>query len=480
MEQRKAGALFANGIDNSAPQQRRNSSQPTSQTKGPVHPDQRRSKRFKPQAIGETSRGRRTEAVASEFNIPGDDNVATNTAPECASTLPSALMLYCLELLPPNELACSGRLAFKDAAQRFSSSADRTAHVSQPLPDHVASTWPALQGNAHAALRLLTFRGKLRLLSRAAATGSVTNMHVVWQLVRPGLFPELLPCKPNFKDQYEFEYKLDWNDVPKSISSFGPAGLTACPGAAAMRSGHVSLLRWMLAHQVPLIPNCTLKAAALWCSLEELQEAAAVLAEHYQDPACRYHHDSMWDRVAELAAASRTPDALAKMQWVLRASQSVKPHRSRARRCICTDGFGSGFRGDTVPSEPTLAHAVSAAGAGNLPLLQWLRDHGCNVSHLVVLGAALEHAEGLQVADWLLDEAGCCLPEDGEPPEHVPVLLQPMYCLWGSLSRCAASQWQQPAHWTLCTLPSPWEHLATFRKSVPCMPVLVVTSSAAA
>ncbi len=445
--------MFANGIDSSAvraPQQ--SDSGPKSQAEGAVHPDQRVSKRLKRQATGETStfvacvQGPGHGSRCSEFNTPDDSYVASDAAAVGTSTLPSALMLYCLELLPPNELACSGRLAFKDAAQRFSSPANRTAHASQPLPDHVATTWPALQGNAYAALRLLTFKGKLHLLSRAATSGSETNMHVVWQLLRPGLFPELLP-RPNSEEHYELEYQNDWDDFPRSISSFGPAGLEtarACdPGTAAVRSGRVRLLRWMVAHQVPLVPNSTLKAAALWCSLEELQEAAAVLAQHYQDPASKYHDDSMWDRVAEFAAASRTPDAQAKMLWVMRASQSRKPHLLRSRQCICTTGFGFGFRGDPVPSDPTLAHAVSAAGAGNLPLLQWLRDHGCDVSHLVVLGAALEHAEGLQVADWLLDEAGCCLPEDRDPVG--PDFLHPVRCAWRSLSRCAAYERQQRA-----------------------------------
>ncbi len=441
--------MLANGIDSSAvraPQQ--SDSEPRSQAQGVVHPDQRVSKRLKRQATGEAStcvQGPGHGSRCSEFNTPGDSYVASDVTAEGASSLPSALMLYCLEFLPPNELACSGRLAFKDAAQRFSSPAHRTAHVSQVLPDHVATTWPALQGNAHAALRLLTFLGKLHLLSRAAATGSETNMHVVWQLVRPGLFPELLP-RPNSDTHYEFSYQNDWDEFPRSMSCFGAAGLETArvcdPGTEAVRAGHVRLLRWMVAHQVPLVPNTTLKAAALWCSLEELQEAAAVLAQHYQDPASKYHDDRMWDRVAELAAASRTPDAQAKLQWVLRASQSEKPKRPRGMEYVSTTGFGCGYRGDPVPSSPTLAHAVSAAGAGNLPLLRWLRDHGCDVSHLVVLGAALEHAEGLQVADWLLNEAGCRLPEDRAPVG--PEGLHPSFHVWSSLSRCAAGQKQQP------------------------------------
>ncbi len=387
------------------------SSQPPSQ--GDVAP--RRSKRLQQQlkeaAVAATNRkkpraGRPGQTAEDPCDKP---SAAANTC-----TLPSALMLHCLEFLPPNELACSGRLAFKDAAQRFSSPAHCTVHLSQPLPDRVADSWPALQGTASTALRSLTFRRKLGLLSTAATSGSETNMRVAWQLLQPCVFPDVL------RERYAYDYDEGFDADERrghSMSQFAGSywGCRGDPGAAAVRAGHVRLLRWMLEHRIPVMASNTLKAVAYCCSLAELQEAAQLLQQHRQFPFV--HDHNWWDRVAEFAAASRTPDAQAKAEWVLRnATAYPKSHGGdpiviiMSSRALSESALKG--RGDPVPSQPTLALAISAAGAGNLPLLQWLRDQQCPMSDSVVLGAALEHAQGLEVADWLLDEAVCPLPAD--------------------------------------------------------------------
>ncbi len=345
-------------------------------------------------------------------------------------SLPSALMLHCLELLPPNELACSGRLAFKDAAQRFSTPAHCTAHLSQQLPDHVADSWPALEGNASTALRSFTFKRKLGVLSTAAASGSETNMRVAWQLVQPCVFPELLRTGPS--PLYLTEYECD-NCGSHSVS--GPAGTQwdmADPGTAAVRAGHVRLLRWMLEHRVPVSPNSTLQAAALCCSLAQLQEAAQLLQRHCRD----LDVDSIWG-VAEFAAASRTPDAQAKVEWLLRASVTGQAGRGLSKVVAALMAPGATARsGGSTESKITTALAVSAAAAGNLALLRWIWGQRARVvSRPEVLCAALEHAPGLEVAEWLLDEGGCSLPADRDPNDEN---YYGRYT-WGFLSRCAAA-----------------------------------------
>ncbi len=173
------------------------------------------------------------------------------------------------------------------------------------------------------------------------------------------------------------------------------------PGTAAVRAGHVQLLSWMLEHRIPVLPNSTLRAVALCCSLRELHGAAWLLQRHYRD---RCGYGTVWDRVAEYAAASRTPDAQAKVAWLLRTS---------AQR-------------------PDTALLVSAAGAGNIALLQWLRSRGSIICERVVLGAALEHADGVETAEWLLTQTTCRLPADRNPHGDEKGV-------WAYLSRCAAA-----------------------------------------
>ncbi len=312
----------------------------------------------------------------------------------CEATLPSAIMLHCLELLSPNELACSGRLAFKDAAQHFSSPAHCTVHLSQPLPDHVADSWPALEGNAVTSLYYMTFRQKLHRMSTAATSGCVANMRVAWQLVQHCVFPDL------FYGEAFLGYD---EDATSSVNGFiAEAWKATDPGTAAVRAGHVRLLRWMLEHRVPISPNSTLRAAALCCSLADLQEAAQLLQRHCRKR--RTFDGNMWNRVAECAAASHTPDAQSKVAWLLRTS---------ARR-------------------PDTALPVSAASAGNIALLQWLQSRGHAISERAVLGAALEHADGVEAAEWLLDRTTCRLPSDRNPHGS-------RKGGWACLSRCAAA-----------------------------------------
>ncbi len=76
--------------------------------------------------------------------------------------LPLELRLRILSLLPPNDLALSGRLSCKEAAQRFAEPQQRTASCRQPLPCHVLSS-PSFMESAAGAMRQLTFRQKLSM-----------------------------------------------------------------------------------------------------------------------------------------------------------------------------------------------------------------------------------------------------------------------------------------------------------------------------
>ncbi len=134
--------------------------------------------------------------------------------------LPSDLINSVLALLSPNDLACNGRLAFKDAAQRFRLPRHRTVALGQTMSDHTAQQW---QQHAAPRLKHLTLGAKLQLLSTAAATGCTANLSAVWALLRPCLFPELLPTK----------HALSYHYVPHYLGDD--------PGTAAVAAGHVQV-----------------------------------------------------------------------------------------------------------------------------------------------------------------------------------------------------------------------------------------------
>ncbi len=244
------------------------------------------------------------------------------------------------------------RLVFPDAASGLSGPEHCTASLSQPLPPH-AVEWALEAGQQH--VRQLPFRHKLQLLCTAAVSGSEANLEVALALLQPSIFPELLQS-----------YDSGWayRHVPP----------TANPGVAAVTAGHPQLLGWLLSHCPGLVERRqVLTAAAKHCDLAGLQAAFGALSV---DPA-----GQGWMR--DLVAESATPDAVAKMEWLMGVG---------GRRFL-----------------PQAGTAKAAARSGDLGRLRWLRERGCPVEGLEVVEDALRHAD-LAVAQWLVDEAGCELP----------------------------------------------------------------------
>ncbi len=103
------------------------------------------------------------------------------------------------------------------------------------------------------------------------------------------------------------------------------------------------------------------------------------------------------------AARSRTPDALAKMQWLLSAGSNT------ANTGANTSTSTSAADWRDVKWGPLVASA--AAESGDLERLQWLHAEGCcpALAEPGTLVAALRNA-GLLVLDWLVDVAGCPVP----------------------------------------------------------------------
>ncbi len=319
--------------------------------------------------------------------VDGDTPVASTRQ------LPPDLQLHILSLLPPNEIACTARLTSKGAAQRFSTPHHLTAFFSLPLPPHVtAPCWiHAVQPAAHS----LSHKQRLLLPSTAARSGSTTNLALAWELLQPCLLSQLLQ------------------------SGHYTRHLSVCgidPGVAAATAGHVHLLPWLLIHNLTLPSTRILAAAAQHCNLASLRTAYQLICEHSArsissgstgagNPQRTRVDLLLRDSVLDAAAASLTQDANEKVAWLLeQQQQQQQQHDSRAGVSSETTALCCSPKLSLRP-----ATAVAAAAAGNLHLMQWLRQQGCKMGRYEVLASALRHGD-LAAVRWLVEEAGCSLP----------------------------------------------------------------------
>ncbi len=267
--------------------------------------------------------------------------------------LPFNLQLHVLSLLPHNDRVLSGRLVCTDAAQTAQQAGLSVAYLSQQLPSHAV---PLALQKGHHHMQQLPFRHKLHVLRIAAAGGSEVNLEVALALLQPSVFPEALQCSA-------------WTAFPD-------------PGVAAVKAGHPHLLGWLLHHCPGWMQPCPImRAAAEHCNVEGLKTTWSALRDWHGD-----RRPALDTDLLNAAAASTTPDSVAKIEWVLDAG------------------------GDTCRLDSSTAEA--AARSGDLGRLRWLRDGGCPMGGVGVLLSGLEHASLLAV-QWLADEAGCSLPAAG-------------------------------------------------------------------
>ncbi len=277
---------------------------------------------------------------------------------------PLPVIVQILKHLPANERALSGRFAFREAHDCLSEPEDCTASLAQPLPRH-AAMWAQEAGRQR--VFQLAFHDKPRLLCAAAASGSEVNVEAAWGALQPSFF---------FQDP-------DSSGV--QISTLMP-----CPGVAAVRAGHPQLLSWLVRNCPGLLDprDCVIEAGR-HCDLAGLQTVLQAVGSMLTD----FH----WcGAVLEAAAGSATADAVAKLKWLL-ATYSDQQLRVTHR---------------------TVQAAVRSGDLGRLRWLRgrgWLwRDEGYGGSGQAnspeFLAAALQYAD-LTTVQWLMDEAGCMLPE---------------------------------------------------------------------
>ncbi len=289
------------------------------------------------------------------------------------ATVPPDLIGRIFEAMGINDTTINGRLVSKDVSRRLSKPHHVTASFVQPLPPSAGDA--AWQLHLQRAFRHLSFRAKLQMLSAAASSGSEVNLELVWGLLQPGLFPGL-----------RYKYQKGKDD----------------PGSAAMRSGHLHLLPWLLRHGCPVSSDRSLAVAAERCDLAGLQQAWGLLVD---DLGPQYDQRyGLHCLMAKAAGRSGGSAAIAKLSWLTAVMREV----------LTDDGKQQQF---------LIAAAAGTAACGDLSVLQWVRDRGLDLQYSWfgwgltpntkycwdVLAAALEHGH-VAVADWLVDEAGCPLP----------------------------------------------------------------------
>ncbi len=330
---------------------------------------------------------------------PSQCSMAYNAAcTDADPALPPELLLRVLSFLPPNALALTGRLICKDAAQHFSQRHHITAFLSQPLPHREPSRTCSLAlDKARQGVTALSFRRQLHLFSTAVASGSEANLDLVWAVVQPRVFPELLHSGP--------------------VERVARRGCPADPGVAAAKAGHPHLLPWLLAHCPGLLdPVATLVAFAQHCSLAVLQRVweewlgarvgrTLAEAEARQPPGAEAGVDGplkvggwgrFWQQLLDAAAVCTLPEGGGKVEWVLQVG---------AGHCH--------VRPDTVSA---------AVRSGDLARVRWLVEshRGKQQQQQLweqgacpVLAAALQHAD-LSVVEALVRDGSCSLPDPGD------------------------------------------------------------------
>ncbi len=326
------------------------------------------------------------------FETPGETE-------QSSTLLPQDVINRVLELLDNNERVFRGRLVNRGAREHFSQRQHRSRRSAQlriqlPFIDQVpdASWQPylleALPQALQQAFKQLTLHEKVLALSDAASSGSEVNLDFVWDVVGP--------C-------FAFGYN------PSRYNG-------QCAGTAALKAGQAHLLPWLSENDCPSDVREAMAAAAEFCGLGAISETWESLNGDSDDEL-----GDDWDGESELthslaAAAGRSRiRPISKLSYLLSLVQVEDDEEETIE-----------LRQLLLPPA-----AAGAAASGNMRVLRWLRRQGLDLRNCPgwlhvcpckysapwagVLASALGNGH-LHVADWLVDRAGCPLPQAQQHP----------------------------------------------------------------
>ncbi len=252
-------------------------------------------------------------------------------------------------------------------------------------------------------------------------------MEFALQLLQPHVFPELL-------------HTTHYRNLPQ----FQNAWLSPYPvpdvGAPAVASGLARMLPSLEQRCPGLVdPGRTLEAAARHCDLAGLQAAWEVLGQRLRSEIAQQEEPSpeaaalgrkrwtvsvhgVWRRIMAAAAASPTPNAIAKMAWALEKGQAYADAR--------------------VPVE----HADvcgAAAASGDLARLAWLRDRGGFPWGLMeTLATVVQHADLGFIQQ--LEREGGYLPPVGDQAWSSDYVA--WHAAWADVDSTAKLHWLSDRH----------------------------------
>ncbi|GLC47055.1 hypothetical protein PLESTB_001273800 [Pleodorina starrii] len=274
---------------------------------------------------------------------------------------------YIAALVPANEIACSVRRINRLIAARFKN--HKAVSLSKPCPCDVFQRRWAAPGS----VRNLNFKQRIKLVCLTAASGVIANLEVAFKSA--GCLPagEMMKAAAAASQlsscQWLRQQGCPWGNALAAAARAGHANLCkwmlaeGCPWSAevayaAIRGGHVSLMRRLLRHRPDRQESTGIKfpqlleAYAEGCDLATFQK---LHAEFLQRRAGRAAAPVVRRAVLAAAARSPTPDWRAKVEW------------------LEAQGYP---RAAVAAADAVAATATTAAAADGHERLTWLRQRG--------------------------------------------------------------------------------------------------------
>ncbi|PNH11788.1 Ankyrin repeat domain-containing protein [Tetrabaena socialis] len=335
--------------------------------------------------------------------------------------------------LDPNEIACTLRLVSKATAAQFPAPAHTAVRLSLPAPAaEFARRWASA-----GAMCSLTLKQRRRLLCLVAASGDTRNLRALVQALpdhcplRADVFAAAAGAGQLEACRWLRDNGCPWGmRAPPAAAAAGHWALfdwlrtNSCPGVVlawfdAARGGHVGLLDWLLQSHPAGRNHYLLECAAEGCPLPTLQR---LLDRYGQGFAGRD-----LARFGAAAVASRTPDWMAKVEW-LEERGCPRTAQACAAAVSLRDAWRPRLLWLRARGYPLGLEVVNRASCrGNAPALEYLLDEGVRLEpDMAWLWVGRAAVDGSLAVLQVLRARGCPLEAsfvlDAAKGGHLPVV----------------------------------------------------------